>query len=120
MIQIKTKPSIVDNSGAISCVCIQTRTKSHPNTYGLPLTVTLKQVRSQRKLKKGKTSHAILVQSKRKRQRLDGSIIKFDQTAVSLTDSSFDPKGSLLLSLSLVEFQTPHCFKLLSIGSRYL
>ena len=52
--------------------------------------------------------------------RIDGSSIKFDKTAISLTDKAYDPRGSELQSLSLVEFHTAHSFKFLSLGSPYL
>lgn len=120
MIQKNFKPRIVDNSGGISCLCIHAKKKRFSKSYTLPITVTLKQVRSQSKVEKGSLSKAIIVQSKKKIMRIDGSIIKFDRTAISLTDKNFDPKASELQSLSLVEFQTKNCFKFLSLGSAYL
>lgn len=120
MIQKNFKPLIKDNSGATSCLCIQKKKKRFSKVYTLPLTVTLKQVRSQSKIEKGTISKGIIIQSKRKTMRMDGTSIKFDKTAISLTDKGYDPKGSELQSLSLVEFHTPHSFKFLSLGSPYL
>ena len=120
MIQKNFRPPILDNSGGTSCLCIHKKKKRFSKIYTLPLTVTLKKVRSQSKLEKGNISKAILIQSKRKTMRTDGSSIKFDQTAISLTDKAYDPKGSELHSLSLVEFHSAHSFKFLSLGSPYL
>lgn len=120
MIQKNFKPPIVDNSGGTSCLCIHKKRKRFSKVYTLPLTVTLKQVRSQSKLEKGSLSKGIIVQSKRKTMRIDGTFIKFDKTAISLTEKGYDPRGSDLQSLSLVEFHTAHSFKYLSLGSPYL
>lgn len=120
MIQKNFRPSIKDNSGATSCLCIHTKKKRFSKVYTLPLTVTLKQVRSQSKLERGNISKGIIIQSKKKTMRIDGSSIKFDKTAISLTDKSYDPKGSELQSPSLVEFHKSHSLKFLSMGSPYL
>ena len=66
MIQKNFKPRIVDNSGAIKCVCIHAKKKRFSKTYTSPLTVTLKQIRSQTKLEKGSISKGIIVQFKKK------------------------------------------------------
>jgi ribosomal protein L14 len=57
------------------------------------------------KVRRGDVRHAVVVRTKKEVQRLDGSIVKFDDNACVLINKSGDPIGTRLNG----ELNTPHC-----------
>ena len=84
MIQMQTELSVADNSGAKRVECIKVLGGSHRNSasVGDIIKVSVKEVLSTSKIKKGTVHNAVVVRTKYPLTRKDGTTIRFDSNAV--------------------------------------
>lgn len=100
MIRVSTHFQIADNSGAKIAECIKILGKSPLNSasIGDKIVVSIKKHlnRSKPKAKKGDVKKAIIVHTKKKHIRPDGSYMKFDNNQIILLNDQQNPLGSRL------------------------
>jgi large subunit ribosomal protein L14 len=89
MIQMQSKLSVADNSGAKVVQCIKVLGGSHRNSAGVGdvIRVTIKEANSTAKVKKGTTHLAVIVRTKYPHTRKDGTVLRFDSNAVVILAS---------------------------------
>ncbi|MCP8352496.1 50S ribosomal protein L14 [Candidatus Synchoanobacter obligatus] len=96
MIQMQTKLKVADNSGAKIVQCIKVLGGSHRNSAGIGdiIKVSIKEVLPTSKIKKGSVHFAVIVRSKYKHGRPDGSSIRFDNNAAVILNASKELAGT--------------------------
>ena len=87
MIQMGTKLRVVDNSGALIVECIKVLKSARAAYLGDEIVVSVKKVLSgvrAKGVKEGDVLRAIVTQTRYPTQRLDGSVLSFDQNGAVL------------------------------------
>jgi large subunit ribosomal protein L14 len=104
---VGSKIRVIDNSGAIVAECIELYKASHYKgaDVGDIITVTLKRVTPNRKLKKGELFKAMVVRSKTNFVRYSGHRFQANNTAVVLLNKSLLPRAKRARSLMLEEIR---------------
>mgnify|MGYP000595256146 FL=1 len=96
MIQQESRLNVADNSGAKEVLCIKVLGNSGQDfaKIGDTIVVTVKDAIPAGGIKKGTVSKAVIVRTKNKLRRKDGSYIRFDDNAVVLLNASEEPRGT--------------------------
>ena len=96
MIQQESRLNVADNSGAKEVLCIKVLGNSGQDfaKIGDTIVVTVKDAIPAGGIKKGTVSKAVIVRTKNKLRRKDGSYIRFDDNAVVLLNNSEEPRGT--------------------------
>ena len=96
MIQVESRLTVADNSGAREVLCIRVLggTRRRYATVGDVIVVTVKNVIPSSEIKKGTVSKALIVRTKKEIRRADGSYIRFDDNACVLLSNTGEMRGS--------------------------
>lgn len=96
MIQVESRLTVADNSGAREVLCIRVLggTRRRYATVGDIVVVTVKNVIPSSEIKKGTVSKALIVRTKKEVRRADGSYIRFDDNACVLLSNTGEMRGS--------------------------
>ncbi|GAB7360205.1 hypothetical protein MBLNU230_g7966t1 [Neophaeotheca triangularis] len=134
MIQLKTMVNVIDNSGAAVAECVKVlRSKRHAQIGDRIIVVVQKQrnfgpesgggsvsVSAANKVRRGDIRHAVVVRTKYKYQREDGSVVGFDDNACVLVNKGGDPIGSRLNGVVGKELRQGRWSKILSLAPMHL
>ncbi|KAK4123017.1 ribosomal protein L14 [Parathielavia appendiculata] len=126
MIQLKTILNCIDNSGAAIVECAQIVGQKRHASIGDRIVVVVQKQRgaqaegmagsSGAKVKRGDIRHAIVVRTKQRVQRRDGSVIRFDDNACVLINKAGDPIGSRINGVVGSELRKKKWSKILSMA----
>lgn len=96
MVQVETRLTVCDNSGAKDALCIRVLggTKRRYASVGDVIVVSVKNVLPSSELKKGTVSKALIVRTKKEIRRADGSYIRFDDNACVLLTNTGELRAS--------------------------
>ena len=96
MIQSETRLKVADNTGAKEVLCFKVLggSKRRYASLGDIIVVSVKNAIPGGIVKKGETSRAVIVRSKKEVRRKDGSYVRFDDNAAVLLNSAGEPKGT--------------------------
>ena len=96
MIQQESRLNVADNSGAKEVLCIRVLGNSGQDyaKVGDKIVVTVKDAIPAGGIKKGTVSKAVIVRTKNKLRRKDGSYIRFDDNAVVLLNNVGEMRGT--------------------------
>ncbi len=103
MIQQQTILKVADNSGAktVKCIKVLGGFKKRFANLGDIIIVSIQQLRNKSKttskVKKGDVFKALIIRTKSKSKKIDGSTIFFDNNYVSLLNKNEDPLGTRIL-----------------------
>ena len=100
MLQQRSLLYILDNSGAKTARCIQIRNKPKRGVASIAdqVTVSIQQLTSNNvKLKKGQLSQVLVLTTKKKENRADGSYSNFDLNSGIVLETNGKPAGSRIL-----------------------
>jgi large subunit ribosomal protein L14 len=122
MIQMQTKLAVADNSGARSVMCIKVLGGSKRRYAGVGdvIRVSVKDAVPRGKVKKGEVWHAVVVRTKKRVRRADGSVIRFDSNAVILLTAQLQPVGTRVFGPVPRELRTERFMKIISLASEVL
>lgn len=122
MIQMQTNLVVADNSGAKTARCIKVLGGSNHmiTDVGDVIVVSITSVTPNSKVKKGQVAKAVIVRTKNKIVRPDGSFIKFDDNAVVLVDKENEPVGSRVFGPVSREVRQKNFLKIASLASEVL
>ena len=93
MIQVESRLTVADNSGAREALCIRVLGGTR-RRYGDVIVVSVKNVIPSSDIKKGAVSKALIVRTKKEIRRADGSYIRFDDNACVLLNNAGEIRGS--------------------------
>jgi large subunit ribosomal protein L14 len=122
MIQMQTELAVADNSGARSVMCIKVLGGSKRRYAGVGdvIRVSVKDAVPRGKVKKGEVWHAVVVRTKKRVRRNDGSVIRFDSNAVILLTAQLQPLGTRVFGPVPRELRTERFMKIISLASEVL
>jgi len=122
MIQQESRLSVADNSGAKEVLCIRVLGNSGQQyaAIGDKIVVTVKDALPGGGMKKGTVSKAVIVRTKNKLRRKDGSYISFDDNAVVLLNNADDPRGTRIFGPVARELRDKGYMKIVSLAPEVL
>lgn len=122
MIQMQTYLNVADNSGAKIVQCIKVLGGSHKNTarIGEIIVVAVKEAIPNAPVKKGDVHKAVIVRTKGRIRRNDGTYIRFDDNACVLLDSSLSPRGKRIFGPVARELREANQMKIISLAPEVL
>lgn len=122
MIQQESRLNVADNSGAKEVLCIRVLGNSGQHFAGIGdiIVVTVKDAIPAAGVKKGTVSKAVIVRTKNKLRRKDGSYINFDDNAVVLLNNSGDPRGTRIFGPVARELRDKGHMKIVSLAPEVL
>ena len=122
MIQQESRLNVADNSGAKEVLCIKVLGNSGQDyaKIGDKIVVTVKDAIPAGGIKKGTVSKAVIVRTKNKLRRKDGSYIRFDDNAVVLLNNADDPRGTRIFGPVARELRDKGYMKIISLAPEVL
>ncbi|MDP2193277.1 MAG: 50S ribosomal protein L14 [Alphaproteobacteria bacterium] len=122
MIQVETRLTVADNSGAKEVLCIKVLggSKRRYASVGDVIVVSVKDAVPRGKVKKGEVQRAVVVRTKQALDRPDGSRIHFDRNAAVLIDKKGEPIGTRIFGPVTRELRTAGYMKIISLSPEVL
>ncbi len=122
MIQMQTNLVVADNSGAKTARCIKVLGGSDHMITGIGeiIVISITSVIPGSKVKKGQVAKAVIVRTKSKIVRVDGSFIKFDDNAVVLVDKDGEPLATRVFGPIAREVRQKNFLKIASLATEVL
>ncbi|MBI2264359.1 MAG: 50S ribosomal protein L14 [Armatimonadetes bacterium] len=122
MIQAQSRLKVADNSGAREILCIRVTTGSHHRyaSVGDVITASVKQATPGAPVKKKDVVKAVIVRTKKKLQRPDGSYIRFDENAAVVLKDASEPRGTRIFGPVARELRDRGFMKIISLAPEVL
>ena len=122
MIQQETRLNVADNSGAKEVLCIRVLdgTGKRYASIGDKIVVTVKTANPSGNIKKGTISKAVVVRTKKKVRRKDGSYIDFEDNAAVLLGGNDEPRGTRIFGPVGRELREKASMKIVSLAPEVL
>ena len=122
MIQVESRLSVADNSGAKEVLCIKVLggSKRRYASIGDTIVVAVKEAIPKGKVKKGAVHKAVVVRVKKGIHRNDGSKVRFDNNAAVLTDDKGEPIGTRIFGPVTRELRNRGQMKIISLAPEVL
>ena len=118
MIQQETRLKVADNTGAKEVLCIRVLGGSRRRyaSVGDLIVVMLKSAIPGGMVKKGETSRAVVVRTRKEVRRADGSYIRFDDNAAVLLNPQSEPRGTRVFGPVARELRDKKFMKIISLA----
>ena len=122
MIQMQSNLVVADNSGAKTARCIKVLGWSKHMITGVGdiIVLSITSVIPGSKVKKGQVAKGVIVRTKNKILRPDGSFVKFDDNAVVLVDKDGEPIATRVFGPVAREVRQKNFLKITSLASEVL
>lgn len=122
MIQVQSYLKVADNSGAtlVQCIKVLGGSKKRSATVGEKIVVSIKKAQPRGKIKKGTVQKAVIVRTKKRIRRKDGSYISFDENAVVLLNQQSEPIASRIFGPVTRELRLKNFLKIISLAPEVL
>lgn len=123
MIQMGTMLSVADNSGARRLQAIrQLGGAAAPRYAGLGdiVVCSVKEATPESEIKKGAVVKAVVVRTRSKARRSDGSYIRFDENAAVLVNADREPLGTRVFGPVARELREKRFMKIVSLAPEVL
>lgn len=113
---------MADNSGAKEVLCIRVLGNSGQDyaKIGDKIVVTVKDAIPGGNMKKGTVAKAVIVRTKNKLRRKDGSYIRFDDNAVVMLNNADEPRGTRIFGPVARELRDKGYMKIVSLAPEVL
>ncbi len=119
MIQMQSRLTVADNTGARELMCIKVLGGSHRRSAGLGdiIVCSIKSVVPGSELKKGTIVRAVIVRCKQPTRREDGSYVRFDSNAAVVIDTEKNPRGTRIFGAVARELREQNFMKIVSLAN---
>jgi large subunit ribosomal protein L14 len=119
MIQMQTRLTVADNTGAKEVMCFKVLGGSKRRTAGLGdvIVCSVKTVIPGSEVKKKAVVKAVIVRCRKPTRRTDGSYVRFDNNAVVLIDNEKNPRGTRIFGAVARELRDRNFMKIVSLAS---
>ena len=119
MIQMQTKLSVADNSGAKVVRCIKVLGGSKRRFAGLGdvIVVSIQKTNPGSAVKSGEVVRGVIVRCRQPTRRSDGSYVRFDSNAIVLLDREGNPRGTRIFGAVARELRSRRFMKIISLAS---
>lgn len=118
MIQMQSRLDVADNSGAKEVMCIKVLGGSGRKSAGLGdvVVASVKKALPGSDLKPGTVVKGVVVRTKQKTRRADGSYVRFDGNALVIVDGEGNPKGTRIFGAVARELRDRRYMKIVSLA----
>ena len=118
MIQVESRMTVADNSGAKEVYCIKVLGGSRRRyaRIGDIIVVSVKEAIPNAKVKKGDVMKAVVVRTKKETKRADGSYIRFDDNSAVLINNQREPIGTRIFGPVARELRGKRFMKIISLA----
>jgi len=122
MIQMQSKLSVADNSGAkmVQCIKVLGGSKRRYAGIGDVIKVSIKEAIPRGRVKKGDVYNAVVVRTKKGVRRPDGSVIRFDTNSAVLLNNQLQPIGTRIFGPVTRELRGEKFMKIISLAPEVL
>ena len=122
MIQVQTRLTVADNTGARRLMCIRVLGGSlrHYASVGDIIVCSVKEATPGGVVKKGDVVRAVVVRTKKEVRRPDGSYIKFDENAAVVIKDDKSPRGTRIFGPVARELRDRDFMKIVSLAPEVL
>lgn len=122
MIQMQSRLSVADNSGARELQCIKVLGGSHRRYAGIGdvIKVSVKEAMPRGRVKKGDVYNALIVRTRKGVRRRDGSVLRFDSNAAVLLNQKLEPIGTRVFGPIARELRGEKFMKIISLAPEVL
>lgn len=119
MIQMQTRMTVADNTGAKEVMCIKVLGGSRRRTAGLGdvIICSVKSVIPGSDIKKKAVVRGVIVRCKQPTRRSDGSYVRFDNNALVLIDNDGNPRGTRIFGAVARELREKNFMKIVSLAA---
>ncbi len=118
MIQMQTRLNVADNSGAKEVMCIKVLGGSKRRFAGLGdlVVASVKKALPGSAIKQGTVVRGVIVRTKQRTRRADGSYVRFDGNALVIIDGEGNPKGTRIFGAVARELRERRYMKIVSLA----
>lgn len=122
MIQMQTKLSVADNSGAkkLQCIKVLGGSKRKYASVGDIIVAAVKEALPNSKVKKGEVHRAVIVRTRKEIARPDGSYIRFGDNAAVLINKQGQPLGTRVFGPVARELRARQFMRIVSLAPEVL
>lgn len=122
MIQQESRLKVADNTGAKELLTIRVKGGSVRRYAGVgdQVVATVKSATPGGSVKKGDVVKAVIVRTKRKMRRPDGSYIRFDENAAVIIDDNQSPRGTRIFGPVARELRDSGYMRIVSLAPEVL
>jgi len=122
MIQVESRLSVADNSGAKEVLCINVLggTRRRYASVGDTIVVSVKHAMPSGNVKKGAVAKAVVVRTRKEIRRPDGSYIRFDDNAAVLLNAAGEMRGTRIFGPVARELREKEFMKIVSLAPEVL
>lgn len=121
MIQMQSSLEVADNTGAKRIVAITVLGQARKYAYvGDVITATVKEASPRGVVKKGDVIRAVIVRTRHKIRRPDGSYLSFDKNAAVIINQQNDPRGTRIFGPIARELREKKFMKIISLAPEVL
>ena len=119
MIQMQSRLTVADNTGAKVLMCIKVLggSRRRTATLGDVIVCSVKSVIPGSEVKKGQVVRAVIVRVKQPTRRADGSYVRFDSNAAVLIDADRNPRGTRIFGAVGRELRDCNFMKIVSLAN---
>jgi large subunit ribosomal protein L14 len=119
MIQMQTRMTVADNTGAKEVMCVKVLGGSRRRYAGLGdiVVCSVKTVIPGSEIKKGQVVKGVVVRVKSPTRRVDGSYVRFDSNALVLIDNDQNPRGTRIFGAVARELRDKNFMKIVSLAA---
>ena len=119
MIQMQTRLTVADNTGARELMCIKVLGGSRRRfaRVGDIIICSIKSVIPGSEIKKGAVVRAVIVRCKQPTRRADGSYVRFDSNAAVIIDNDKNPRGTRIFGAVARELREQNFMKIVSLAN---
>lgn len=119
MIQMETYLDVADNTGAKEAMCIRVLGSSRKRYAGIGdiIVASVKKAIPGAELCRGTIVKGVVVRTRNRLRRPDGSYIQFDRNAMVIIDADGNPKGTRIFGAVARELRQMNFTKIISLAS---
>ncbi len=119
MIRPQTRLKVADNTGAKEVMCIRVLGASNKlyGKVGDIIVFTVKDAIPNSPIPKGTVGKGVIVRTKNRIRRPDGSYVRFDDNAVVIIDEDGNPKGTRIFGPVCRELREKGYLKIISLAA---
>lgn len=118
MVQMQTRLSVADNTGAkkVQCIRVLGGTGHRYARLGDVVVVAVKDALPRASVKRGDVVRAVIVRTRKEARRSDGSYIRFDDNAAVLINDLGEPRGTRIFGPVARELRKKQFMKIISLA----
>lgn len=122
MIQVQSRMTVADNSGAREIMCIKVLggSRKRYGKVGDIIVASVKDASPDGNIKKGAVVRAVVVRTAKEKRRQDGTYIKFDDNAAVLLNKQNEPIGTRVFGPVARELRGKGFLKIVSMAPEVL